>query len=209
MGAAGHLGISWTYLAIPIFLWASWRQMLLRDLGKRVIPSPRIVWLSSQSPSPAAGHQIGSPRRARSCVVISWLPRPSHFPLGSSSLSFPEVLAAWPTPLPGPSCTAPSFLLSLSASAILIRRLPPRKEGFCSINRLLKGLHPSKTGGGPGLFLTVSREEDSTTYFESCSLIDSSQSRNFLLASDFKFNSCNWSSFSCIPLDGEGCLRSP
>lgn len=149
MGAAGHLGRSWTYLAIHIFLWASWRQTLVWELGRRIIPSPRTLWLSSQSPRPAAGNQIGSalPKELRAVWLFPVFP-PSHFPLGSSSLPFPpEVSAAQPTVLPGPSCTAASFLFSLSASAFLIRRLPPRKEGFCSVTRLLKGLHPSKTGG--------------------------------------------------------------
>lgn len=81
MGAAGHLGRPWTYLAIPIFLWASCRQKLVWELGRRIIPSPRTLWLSSQSPRPAAGNQIGSalPKDLGAvCVVIS-CPSPLTF----------------------------------------------------------------------------------------------------------------------------------
>lgn len=147
---------------------------------------------------------LSFPQRAQSCVVISCL-----FPLVSSSLQ----LFPWHRKF---QLSSPQLYLcpdSLLPPSFFPHQ--PHHFSFLSERRRVLFCHPPLGGAAPfqdrwlpGLFLTVSREEDSTTYFENCSLIDSSQSRNFLLIPDLKFDSCNWNSFLFIPLEGEGSLRS-
>lgn len=149
MGAAGHLGEILDLFdnsCLPLGFMQTDARLRTRE-ENNTFPKDLVAELPFPKTSSWEPDWLSCPQRAQSCVVISCLSL-SHFPLGSSSLPFPpEVSAAQPTALPGPSCTATSFLFFLSVSAFLIPRLPLRKEGFCSVTRLLKGLHPSKTGG--------------------------------------------------------------
>lgn len=110
----------------------------------------------------------GSVPRAQSCAVLSCL-FSSYFPLCSSNLPFlQEVSAAWPPALPGPRATAAAFHFPYPPDHFsFVDSLGGRRVLFC--HPPLGRAAPYQDRWLPSLFLTVSREEDSTTYFETCS----------------------------------------
>lgn len=102
-----------------------------------------------------------------------------------------EVSATLSIALPGPKWTSVSFRFSLSTLSLLGRRPPGEGSRVLFCHPPPGRAAPQQDRWLPGLFLTVSREEDSTAYLEPVPLIDSSQIRNILLIPDLKFNSCN------------------
>lgn len=171
MGAAGHLGRCWIYLTIPIF-HLGFMYTLVWELGRGIIPSLRICgWVhcpQDQTELPQLRNKLAqlSPKSSELCgYFLSFSPCIFLFAVWifpfhrKSQLPNPQLS-------PGPDGLLPLSFFPHQPNHFFVDSLGGKK-GF--VHPPLGRAAPYQDRWRPSLFLSVSREEDSTAYFETCS----------------------------------------